>query len=282
MTTVFLFLLFPEGRPVGEGRRIAGIAGVVAVAVATIGGLLEPHLYGLDHVHNPIPFRLSSGLSDAVIVPGYAVLLAVLVWSVWDLLRRLRRSTGEARLQLRWFVYAALLVVVVFIPSTLVPSAGFWWQVIGALALIALPVSVGIAILKYRLYDIDVVINKTVVYVALAVFITLVYVAVVVVLAHCSAPRTEPRPADRRHRARRRRVPARARARETLREPARLRGARHALRGPRAVQRARRRDLRERGRPAADRPRDRRGDGRRARGGVAPHRRRARAGRSVA
>jgi signal transduction histidine kinase len=182
MTTVFLFLLFPEGRPVGKGRRIAAIAGVVAVAVATIGGVLEPHLYGLDHVLNPVPFRLSPGLSDAVIGPGYVVLIAVLLWSVWDLLRRLRRSTGEARLQLRWFVYAALLVLVVFIPSTLVPSAGFWWQVIGALALIALPVSVGIAILKYRLYDIDVVINKTVVYVTLAAFITLVYVAIVVVL----------------------------------------------------------------------------------------------------
>ena len=144
MTTMFLFLLFPEGRPVGTGRRVAVLAGVIAVAVATIGGVLEPHLYGLA-VANPITFRLSSRASAAVIVPGYVVMLAVLLWSVWDLLRRLRRSTGEARLQLRWFVYAALLVLVVFIPSTLVPSAGFWWQVLGALALVALPVSVGIA-----------------------------------------------------------------------------------------------------------------------------------------
>ena len=68
------------------------------------------------------------------------------------------------------------------IQPTIVPSAGFWWQVLGALALVALPVAVGIAILKYRLYDIDVVISKTVVYVTLAAFITLVYVAVVVVL----------------------------------------------------------------------------------------------------
>ena len=149
--------------------------------VATIGGLLEPHIYGLENVANPLGTRLS-GLSDGVIAPGYIVMLAVLVWSVWDLLRRLRRSTGDARLQLRWFVYAAVLVLVVFGSSTVVPTAGLWWQILGRLALICLPVAVGIAILKYRLYDIDVVINKTVVYVSLAAFITLVYVAVVVVL----------------------------------------------------------------------------------------------------
>jgi signal transduction histidine kinase len=181
MTTVFLFLLFPEGRPVGAGRRVAAVAGVVAVAVATVGGLLEPHIYGLPDLANPLGTRFS-GMSDGVIAPGYTVMLAALLWSVWDLLRRLRRSTGEARLQLRWFVYAAVLVLVVFVPSTVVPTAGLWWQVLGSLALICLPVAVGIAILKYRLYDIDVVINKTVVYVSLAAFITLVYVAIVVVL----------------------------------------------------------------------------------------------------
>ena len=181
MTTVFLFLLFPEGRPVGTGRRVAAVAGVVSVAVATIGGLLEPHIYGLDGVANPLGTR-SSALSNGVIAPGYAVMLAVLLWSVWDLLRRLRGATGEARLQLRWFVYAAVLVLVVFVPSTVVPTAGLWWQVLGSLALISLPVAVGIAILKYRLYDIDVVINKTLVYVSLAAFITLVYVVIVVVL----------------------------------------------------------------------------------------------------
>ncbi|HUL85109.1 MAG TPA: hypothetical protein VLX89_06285, partial [Actinomycetota bacterium] len=181
MTTLFLFLLFPEGRPVGRGRRVASVAGLVAVVVATTGGLLEPHLYGLTGQANPLGTRFS-GLSNGVITPGYVVMLAVLLWSVWDLLRRLRGATGEARLQLRWFVYAALLVLVVFVPSTVVPTAGLWWQVLGSLALITLPIAVGIAILKYRLYDIDVVINKTVVYVTLAAFITLVYVAIVVVV----------------------------------------------------------------------------------------------------
>jgi signal transduction histidine kinase len=179
MTTVFLFLLFPEGRPVGTARAVAAIAGVFAVVVATLGGLLEPHLYGLNGVANPAGTRFT-GVSNGAIFAGFTMLLAVLVWSMWDLFRRLRRSTGEDRLQLRWFVYAAFLVLVVFIPSTMVSTAGLWWQVLGSLALITLPVAVGVAILKYRLYDIDVVISKTVVYVTLAAFITVVYVAIVV------------------------------------------------------------------------------------------------------
>ena len=282
-TTVFLFLLFPEGRPVGRGRRIAAIAGVVAVAGATIGGVLEPHLYGLDHVLNPVPFRLSSGLSDAVIGPGYAVLIVVLLWSVWDLLRRLRRSTGEARLQLRWFVYAALLVLVVFVPSTLVPSAGFWWQLLGALALVALPVSVGdrdleVPPLRHRCRDQQDG--------RLRHARRVHHAGVRRDRGRAGRPdrrrEREPRPVDRRDRDRGRRVPTGARTRATRREPVRLRRAGDAVRGARAVQRARRGTVRDRGRPAADGPRDRRGHGSRTRRGVAPDRRRARRGRGVA
>ena len=170
------------GRAARAARGVAWqpIGGVVRGRGGhSIGGLLEPHIYGLSDVANPLGTGFA-GLSNGAIPTGFTVLLAVLVWSIWDLFRRLRRSTGEDRLQLRWFVYAAFLVLVVFIPSTMVSTAGLWWQVLGSLALITLPVAVGVAILKYRLYDIDVVVRRTVVFGALAAFITLVYVAIVV------------------------------------------------------------------------------------------------------
>ena len=84
---------------------------------------------------------------------------------------------GEERLQLKWFAVAALLVVVTFIPSFLtdwVVSA-----VLSSLALLCLWVAIGIAVLKYRLYEIDIVISKAVLYGSLAVFITAVYAALV-------------------------------------------------------------------------------------------------------
>ncbi|HTG47018.1 MAG TPA: ATP-binding protein [Actinomycetota bacterium] len=180
-TTVFLFLFFPEGRPVGRGRRVAATVAAVAVATATVGGLLESHLYGLN-VANPLWPSVPRHLDDVLILPGFIALLGALLWSMGNLVRRLRRATGDERLQLRWFAWAAGLVLVIFVPSTLIAVTPFAWQVLGSVALILLPVAVGIAILQYRLYDIDVVISKTVVYAALAAFITLVYVAIVVVL----------------------------------------------------------------------------------------------------
>jgi signal transduction histidine kinase len=100
--------------------------------------------------------------------------------SVTSLIVRFRRSRGEEREQLKWVAYAAVLAFVliavqflpVTFPSLLEPLVG--------LAILAVPLASGIAILKYRLYDIDVVINKTVVYGVLAAFVTLVYVGIVV------------------------------------------------------------------------------------------------------
>src|SRR5213076_290396 len=89
---------------------------------------------------------------------------------------RLRRCQGEERLQLKWFAYAAAVAAVtVAVDSQFTkPLAAF--EIVVPL----IPAAAGVAILKYRLYDIDVVINKTVVYAALAGFITAVYVLVVV------------------------------------------------------------------------------------------------------
>ena len=91
---------------------------------------------------------------------------------------RFARSVGEERLQLKWFAAAAVLVVVTLIVTFPMNSAVA--GVLLNLAFLCLWVAIGVAVLKYRLYDIDVVISKAVLYGSLAVFITAVYAALVV------------------------------------------------------------------------------------------------------
>ncbi|HEY6680662.1 MAG TPA: histidine kinase [Actinomycetota bacterium] len=183
MTTAFLFLLFPEGRPVGRGRKNAVIiASVAAVVATTVAGLFEPTLYIYPDVPNPIGVQLPSIVSGPLTGASFLVLLSVLVYAVVNLFRRLRRSSGEERLQFRWFTYSTVLILLLFIPSAFLPSVPVFVQLLGALALFTLPVAVGVSIMRYRLYDIDVVIKKTVVYAILAGLIVIVGAVVILVL----------------------------------------------------------------------------------------------------
>src|SRR5215831_14400151 len=164
----FLFLLFPTGqlrsarwRPVAwsVGGSFALIA-IAALVVATLGWS-----------------RPFSPPGSSLNLPVGIVLLAALLVSVVALTVRFARSAGEERLQLKWFAAAALLVVATFIASAVTSSRVL--NVLQNLAFLCLWVSIGIAVLKYRLYEIDIVISRAVLYGSLAVFITAVYVGLV-------------------------------------------------------------------------------------------------------
>ena len=110
------------------------------------------------------------------------------ILSVISLFVRRRRADATQRAQLRWLAYvvgvAAVWIVVVFPVAVIAgpdaPVMALFWLVITPLVALGIPISVGIAIVRHGLFDIDVVISKTIVYGALAVFITIVYVGVVV------------------------------------------------------------------------------------------------------
>ncbi len=182
-TTAFLFLLFPEGRPASRGRRNAVVVGAAAgLTVSILAGLLEPHLYSYPDVPNPIGVQPPSVVSGPVMGLAFVCLLGVLVYSVANFFVRLRRSSGDERLQFRWFAYAVVLILVLFIPSVLFTVAPAIFQVLGGLALISLPIVVGISILRLRLYEIDVVIRKTIVYAILAGLIVIVGALAILVI----------------------------------------------------------------------------------------------------
>jgi signal transduction histidine kinase len=120
-----------------------------------------------DNASSPWPFVLFGFMAIAVYLLGFV-----------SVFLRYRRSTGDERLQMKWFVTAAATVAVTFSVPIVGDSPVF--SFLSNVSLVFLYVAIGIAILKYRLYEIDLVINRAVVYGTLAAFITLVYVGLVV------------------------------------------------------------------------------------------------------
>jgi signal transduction histidine kinase len=179
LLTTFLFLLFPDGRlPSRRWRWAAWLSGtgIALVLIGAGGGALAMPLDVMLLESDP-PFPLWSGITVAT---GAVMVLLGAVASVTSLVLRFRRSGGDERQQLKWMafagVFAFVIIAVQFLPARLPTVLG----VLMGVALLGVPVASGVAILKYRLYDIDVVINKTVVYGVLAAFVSLVYVGIVV------------------------------------------------------------------------------------------------------
>jgi signal transduction histidine kinase len=175
----FLLLLFPHGRlPSPRWRWAAWLAGaglgLVVLGMGVGATTVDPRSLITEEPLSFSPAALVTAVGGALMV------FIAAIASVTSLIVRFRRSRGDERQQLKWVAYAGMLafvlIAVQFLPVTL-PSL---LEPLVGLALLAVPVSSGIAILKYRLYDIDLVINKTVVFGVLVVFVTAVYIGIVV------------------------------------------------------------------------------------------------------
>ena len=179
-TVILPLLLFPTGRPLSpRWRPVLWITAAEVVGLTVLTGL-HPDLPLVDGQHviaNPLAFADAdlprSGQVDWVIlVPIAAALVSLII--------RFRRARGEERQQLKWFAYGAALTVVLVMTGRLsFPRAD---TLSSALTLGLLPVAAGVAILRYRLYDIDRLINRTMVYGALTALLGAVYAAAVLVL----------------------------------------------------------------------------------------------------
>jgi hypothetical protein len=179
---LFLILLFPTGRLLSpRWRPIAGISGV-AFAVGIVSLALSPGpLEDFAPTRNPLGVEAAAtGLNVVEAIGGWSS-LACFVAALLSLILRFYRSRGEERLQLKWFAYASTFG---FLAILLGGETQFGGALVWTIALLSLPVSAGVAILRYRLYDIDLVINRTLVYGALTISLALVYVGGVVSLQH--------------------------------------------------------------------------------------------------
>jgi signal transduction histidine kinase len=176
---IFIPLLFPSGRLLSARWRWVVWCGVAFVLLAAIPNALLPGpLFDTPRIRNPVGIEGSANLLDLIRTLSLIPAVAGVAGALATLALRLRRAKGQEHQQLKWFVYGCVLFMIPLLVKGPVPV-----QIQDILTVVlwpALPISLGIAMLKYRLYDIDPVINKSLVFGALAVFITAVYVGVVV------------------------------------------------------------------------------------------------------
>jgi hypothetical protein len=190
----YLPMLFPDGRllsrrwlPVAVVAGIAASGFVLPRAFMDTLPLNEAPGYEID---NPIGIE---GVGSVENLPIFGVLLNGLlviafVGTAASVVVRFRRSRGVERLQMKWFVYVSVVFVGGSILTSVIGVAtGLRWLeqfsfVLSMVALVGLPIAVGIAILRYRLYDIDVVINRTLVYGLLTLLLALMYFGGIVLL----------------------------------------------------------------------------------------------------
>ena len=198
---VLLVLLFPNGKLLSRKWQPVVWMAACGSAMLALGAALDPgSLLFQPTFDNPLGFggdigKLgpsasrpadpkinAGGIVEILVRVGFFFVLVSWLFAVAAMITRMDQARGAERQQLKWFVYTVVLLVVGFLAALL----GFGqhsvaWN-LGIAAFNFLPIAAGIAILRYRLYDIDVVINRTLVYGVLTAALALVYVASIVLL----------------------------------------------------------------------------------------------------
>lgn len=185
----YLLLLFPNGHLLSPRWRplaylIAGLLVAYSIAV-----LLTAYPYinidtRLAAVRNPLGILVASDLFDQLANFSLLLLYLTIIACIIAVVLRFRRARGEERQQLKWFAYGTtlsilmLIVIIILIFSNVNGAPGSFFF----LTVVFIPISAGIAMLRYRLYDIDVLINRTLVYGSLSALLALLYFGLIFTL----------------------------------------------------------------------------------------------------
>jgi hypothetical protein len=197
LLSIYLILFFPDGRlPSRRWRPLAWFSGAVMALVSLALALAPGPLPDLGGVRNPFGLEGYPWIADATnVIP--ALLPLCTLASALSLVLRYRRSGSEQREQIKWIAFAGSfvgLMSLITVVSTLIFAPEFpdstgtqplWLGVLQDVELLSfagIPVAVGIAVLRYRLYDIDVIINRTLVYGSLTATLIALYFGGIVVL----------------------------------------------------------------------------------------------------
>jgi hypothetical protein len=180
ISILFLILLFPTGRLLSPRWRPVAWIAATAIVVSVVSLALTPGpIENFPSVRNPFGVEAAAPVVGYLDALGGWMGLACFVAAILSLIVRFYRSRGEERLQLKWFVYASTLGFLAIVIGGDKPIIG---TLVWTIAPLSLPVSAGFAILKYRLYEIDIIINRTLVYGALTATLVALYFGAVVLL----------------------------------------------------------------------------------------------------
>jgi hypothetical protein len=200
---VILPLVFPDGRLLSPRWRWVLRTAVAAIVVSFIGTGFKPGALDTNQkpdIQNPVGIPALKGALEVVNVIGEVLFIVAILAAIASVVVRFRRSRGEARLQLKWFAWVGGVMIVGFLLASITAALGddsplavlgnIGWPV-GLFALIVgIPVATGVAVLRYRLYEIDVVINRTLVYGLLTATLAAAYLGSVLLLQLALGPVT--------------------------------------------------------------------------------------------
>ena len=191
LPTMFIMVLFPSGKPLSPrwGWLIylgMGLGALIFV-FGTFARSLAPGAGGVDWVfRNPIGF-----IDPDAIWANFAISAFFIALPIWvilcaaSLFVRFRRAQAVEHEQIKWLFYAGILFVAAYIPTFIgntYSQAGNFWNSLVALGMLTIPIAIAVAILRYRLYDIDIIIRRTLQYALLTGLLALVYFGSVLIL----------------------------------------------------------------------------------------------------
>ena len=179
---ILIPLYFPDGRPVSRRWAFVGWVSLASLLLFTLLYAFAPvEAIQRSGIRNPLgveALRPFVKTFETVVLAWY---IALIVAAAGSLVVRFLRSVGEERQQLKWFTYAAAMLPVWFLINHPIQVAfPDLFAVLDSLFIAAVPIAAGIAILRYRLYDIDLIINRTLVYGLLSLLLGLIYFGAIV------------------------------------------------------------------------------------------------------
>jgi hypothetical protein len=176
-----LLLLYPTGRPPSPRWRPVVWTAVAATMLAVVASALTPGpMEYLRDVENPLGLDRARWVLDLIVQVAFVVIAAAVFAAAGSLIVRWRRARGVERQQLKWLAYAAAMLVLLLVVTDFLPHP--LYVVVATSITLLFPLATGIAVVRYRLYDIDRIISRTLVYGLLTALLGAVYAGVVLVL----------------------------------------------------------------------------------------------------